>query len=80
MFICLLDASKAFDRINNGKLFIKLQERGVPAYLIRILHYWYKACKLDGAKQYQPHSLLPMGSDKEEYCHLSFIRMVWLEN
>ena len=31
----------AFDRINHGKLFIKLQERGVPPYLITILHYWY---------------------------------------
>ena len=41
MFMCFLDAAKAFDRINHGKHFIKLQERGVPTYLIRILHYWY---------------------------------------
>ena len=41
MFTCFLDASRAFDRINHGKLFIKLKERGVPSYLIRILHFWY---------------------------------------
>ena len=41
MFMCFLDVSKAFDRINHGKLFIKLLEREMPAYLIRILHYWY---------------------------------------
>ena len=39
--MCFLDASKAFDRINNGKLFVKLQERGVPPYLIRTLQFWY---------------------------------------
>ncbi len=37
MFLCFLDASKAFDRINHLKLFEKLLKRGTPGYLIRIL-------------------------------------------
>ncbi len=36
MFLCFLDASKAFDRINRLKLFEKLLKRGTPGYLIRI--------------------------------------------
>lgn len=41
MFICFLDASKAFDRINHWCLFKKLVDRRVPAYLVRILLFWY---------------------------------------
>lgn len=41
MFLCFIDASKAFDRVNHEKLFLKLCRRGVPKYLVRILAYWY---------------------------------------
>ena len=41
MFLCFLDASKAFDRINHRKLFEKLIHRNTPGYLIRILIFWY---------------------------------------
>ena len=41
MFLCFLDASKAFDRINHAKLFLKLVNRGVPGYIVRIMIYWY---------------------------------------
>ena len=41
VYTCFLDASKAFDRVCHSKLFLKLNERGIPGYLIRILIYWY---------------------------------------
>ena len=41
VFLCFLDASKAFDRVNHGKLFCKLITKDVPGYLVRILIYWY---------------------------------------
>ena len=41
IFICFLDASKAFDRINHPLLFSKLLKQGLPVYIVRILNYWY---------------------------------------
>ena len=41
VFMCFLDASKAFDRVNFHKLFEKMETRGIPKYVIRILEYWY---------------------------------------
>ena len=41
MFLCFIDASRAFDRLNHFKLFDKMCQRGVPKYIIRILAFWY---------------------------------------
>ena len=41
VFTCFLDASKAFDRVNDRILFTKLGNRGTTQYIIRILSFWY---------------------------------------
>ena len=41
LFICYVDASKAFDRINFWVLFEKLLDRGLPCIFIRFLMVWY---------------------------------------
>ncbi len=41
VYICYIDASKAFDRLNHWTLFLKLLDRGVHAVLVRSLAFWY---------------------------------------
>ena len=43
--LCMLHffiASKVFDKISHLTLFIKLIDRNVPMYLIKVLCYWYQ--------------------------------------
>ena len=41
MYVTMLDASKAFDKVNHGKLFYKLIAGGCPAFIVHILYHWY---------------------------------------
>ena len=41
VFLCFMDATKAFDRVNHSKLFTILIDRNVPTYLVRLLYFWY---------------------------------------
>ena len=46
VYLCFLDATKAFDRVNHDVLFDKLRKRGAPGYMIRILAFWYSNQKM----------------------------------
>ena len=41
MYVAYLDASKAFDRVNQNKLFKKLLNNGVPKWIIKVISQWY---------------------------------------
>ena len=42
VYTCLLDASKAFERVNHWTLFAKLIETGAPLLIVRVLLFWYQ--------------------------------------
>jgi len=45
VYLCFLDASKAFDKVNHWKLFEKLLLRNVPYIIVRLLVVWYQTQK-----------------------------------
>ena len=42
VYTCLLDASKAFDRVNHWTLFAKFIESYAPRLIVSILLFWYQ--------------------------------------
>ena len=46
VFVTMLDASKAFDRVNFRLLFQKLVARNTPLFIVRILAMWYDKQKM----------------------------------
>jgi len=43
VFLCFIDASKAFDKINHWCLYKKLLDRNMPRVIVRLLMIWYSS-------------------------------------
>ena len=58
VFVCLLDFSKAFDKVNFEELFKKLMERKVPFIILKLLFfiYTYQRCYMKWTLRKVKHS------------------------
>ena len=41
---CLLDFSKAFDKMNHFAFYIKLMNRSIPVQVLSVLENWFSSC------------------------------------
>ena len=68
VYFCMLDGSKAYDRVNFGKLFTILVEKNIPAFTIRYLLNEYKNQQLRAEwighfpKSFQSYNCVQQGS------------------
>ena len=65
VFLCYLDASKAYDRVSHTPLFKILLDRGIPTFILRLLAYWYDTQTMSvqwgSTKKYFFMSLMVLG-------------------
>ena len=80
MYVTMLDASKAFDNVNQSKLFTKLIDRGCPSFIVRIFITGteLRNSLLDGVVASQ--NILPFQtvlSRVESFLHI-FLTFTWM--
>ena len=71
IFCCLLDFSKAFDKVNFNQLFRKLLDRNLPAVVLRLVLYIYinQSCFIRWNSVESKPFKVKMVSDKGQFYH-----------
>jgi len=42
--VCLLDLSKAFDKMDHSVVYLKLMDRSIPVLILSVLENWCSLC------------------------------------
>ena len=80
VYMCSLDAKKAFGRVNHWMLAKKLLDRNVPLHIVKLFIFWYweQEFMVRWVTHHQWHSIVQMGSGKEDsypHCCIMYIQM-----
>ena len=79
--VCMLDASKAFDRVNLLTLFRKLHNRSIcPLFLRFLIHSFIviRKCVLNGTDLYLELLAPAMGLNKVVYYRHCYLLFIWI--
>ena len=64
VYMCFLDAKKAFDRVNHRAPAKKLLDRNALLYIVKLFIYWYRASLWhDGVTHYNDIPLFKWGHE-----------------
>ena len=75
LYFCFIDYAKAFDCVDQNKLWKILQDMGIPDHLTCLLRNLYAVRKqqLEPDMEQQTGSKLGKGYIKAVYCHLAYL-------
>ena len=81
VYVLLIDASKAFDRVSHIKLFKTLQAHGVCPLIIRVLYNMYTNSDMQVRWKSELSNVFPLmnGVKQGGACLLCYLRCTWMD-
>ena len=82
VYMCFLDALKAFDRVNQWTLVKKLLDRNVLLHIVKLFIFWYREQEfmVRWGNSLSMNSIVQMGSGKGDsypHCCILYIEMTY---
>ena len=80
VYAFFLDASKAFDNVVHGKLFLKLYKKGIPVVVIKLFYFWCKTqrFRINWEMVGQENFLCKSRLGKEVFLAPTYLTCTWM--